>query len=54
MLQDTQRRYLPQDEICFICSKRIGDHIDYDLWKCLEKSSFKLREVRNTIGRASN
>ncbi len=36
---------LPQDDTCEICQKRIGDHKEYQLWKCLQFSSLCMEQI---------
>jgi len=39
-------RYLPQDKKCDFCQNRIGDHEQYQLWRCLDKISESFIRVR--------
>lgn len=49
MLENTEKRYLPQDEICQRCGGRIGSHTDYNLWKCLEILSKKVKRMGDVL-----
>ena len=49
MLESTNKRYLPQDEYCYECGRRIGDHKDYDWWKCVEKLSSSMRRIKQEV-----
>lgn len=42
-------QYLPQDEICYRCEHRIGDHDEHQLWVCLEKTGGTFKEYREII-----
>lgn len=37
--------YIPQDDVCFVCEKRIGDHDQRELWNCLCQSSRTLKSI---------
>lgn len=38
--------YLPQNEICAKCKKRIGDHDSYRLWDCLCQLSWGINALK--------
>ena len=40
---------LPQDDYCF-CKKRIGDHTDYEMWKCLQDMTSCIYQIKDALG----
>lgn len=38
--------YTPQDNKCDFCHNRIGDHTEYQLWRCLDLIGQNFIKVR--------